>query len=172
MRYKKPAEQELFIHFTSYEQLHYIDNPPLEDSVKVFYKNREQGVAQIWYDAKMNHRQYIIINHTIEYLDTLNTMTPIKEVIYRVCDEYCVTRIDINSNRRNVEYCEPRHILFYILRTHYKMGLQDIADMFNRLSHATVLSGIKRIKNAIELRPSVEKHVNMFFEKINTNKRL
>lgn len=34
----------------------------------------EVGLFKIWYDAEMEDREYIIINHTIVYLDTIDEL--------------------------------------------------------------------------------------------------
>lgn len=73
MRYKKPIDEQLYIDFKSYEDLHYITNIFDQTTVKVIHINKDMGDALIWYDAEMDDRPYIIINDTIEYLDSLHT---------------------------------------------------------------------------------------------------
>lgn len=34
----------------------------------------EVGLFKIWYDAEMEQREYIIVNHTIMYLDTIDEL--------------------------------------------------------------------------------------------------
>ncbi len=166
MRYKKPIDEQLYIDFKSYEDLYYITNIFDQTTVKVIHINKDMGDALIWYDAEMDDRPYIIINDTIEYLDSLHTLIPINELMDDVCKEYGVKNEELLCDRRFAIYCEPRYVLFYILRTYYKIELQNIASMFNRKSHATVLSGIKNISNMIDIRPSYKVEVSRFYKKV------
>jgi hypothetical protein len=164
---KKAINEQLFVSFTSYDQLHYIKERSNNCSVKLIYNRCQIDDVLIWYDAEMNDREYIIINNNVEYLDCLTTLTDPDLVIQKICDNYGVTRADISDLCRKAEFREPRHIIFYILRTYYHIELQVIANMFNRKAHATVINGIKNVKNLIAIKPSYGTYLDSYITKTN-----
>jgi hypothetical protein len=57
------------VEFTNYEQLSYelYDDDYIELYVDDFYI----GICEVWLDAEMDYRQYIILNYEIIYLDSI-----------------------------------------------------------------------------------------------------
>ena len=153
--YDSIKHEGIFFDYNSEEDLLFkeIYSEKLEDTlyVKLFNKGKYVGRCYVWRDSEMYGREYIIINHCIIYLDTLKTLVGIDECIAHVCDLYEVTLEELRSERKLRRLAEPRNILYYILRNHYSMTYQAIADKFYRLSHASVNTGEKRIKGFIEV---------------------
>jgi hypothetical protein len=55
--------------FTKYEQLSYKDNE--ETYVELYVDDKLIGEIEVWKDSEEENREYICINYTIVYLDTL-----------------------------------------------------------------------------------------------------
>jgi hypothetical protein len=62
-------EEHTKVVFTKYEQLSYKDYE--ETHVDLFVDNKLVGNIEVWGDSEMDGREYICLNYTIVYLDTL-----------------------------------------------------------------------------------------------------
>jgi hypothetical protein len=152
--YDAVKHEGIFFNYKSEDDLLFkeIYSGKLEDTqyVKLFHKGLFVGRPFVWRDGDMDGREYIEINHCVVYLDTLKTLPEIDECVNHICKMYEVTMTELKSESRKVRLTEPRNILYFILRNHYSMTYQAIADKFHKLSHATVKSGEKRIKGFME----------------------
>lgn len=61
-------EEEDFVDFKNYDQLSFRD---AEENVKLYKDGELLGTIKVWLDSEMDDREYICINYTIVYLDTL-----------------------------------------------------------------------------------------------------
>lgn len=61
--------EEDFVDFESYEQLSYKDSG--EESVELLKEGEPLGDIKVWLDSEMDDREYVCINYTIVYLDTI-----------------------------------------------------------------------------------------------------
>ena len=57
------------VDYTNDEQLSY--EPMLEGFVELYVDDFYIGDCEVWLDAEMDSRQYITLNYTIVYLDTI-----------------------------------------------------------------------------------------------------
>jgi hypothetical protein len=64
----KHIEEEDFIDFSNYDQLSFRD---AGENVQLLKDGEPLGTIKVWLDSEMNDREYICINYTIVYLDTL-----------------------------------------------------------------------------------------------------
>jgi len=62
-------EEHTEVVFTKYEQLSYKDNE--ETYVELYVDDELIGEIEVWKDSEEENREYICLNYTIEYLDTL-----------------------------------------------------------------------------------------------------
>jgi hypothetical protein len=58
------------IHYKSEEELSY-DDMDGEDNILLFRNGDILGYVYVWKDSEMEGREYIILNYTIIYLDTI-----------------------------------------------------------------------------------------------------
>jgi len=128
--------------------------------IDLYHHNKFVSMAYVWCDNEMNGREYIEINHTAVYLDTIRTLVSIDALINNVCKVYEVTLEELQSESKKIILCEPRNILYYILREEYGMHYQAIAGLFHRISHASVMNGCKKIKGYMELTSKYAKSIN------------
>lgn len=57
------------VEFTNYEQLSY--ELYGDDYIELYVDDFYIGICEIWLDAEMDYRQYIILNYEIIYLDSI-----------------------------------------------------------------------------------------------------
>ena len=63
--------EETEVFYTNDEQLSYEFYSSDYDYVELYIDDFYIGVCEVWLDAEMDYRQYIILNYTIVYLDTI-----------------------------------------------------------------------------------------------------
>jgi len=62
-------EEEDDIEFSKYSDLSYSDDDGA--NVGLYVNNQFVGDIKVWLDSEMDGREYICLNYTIEYLDTI-----------------------------------------------------------------------------------------------------
>lgn len=67
--YEQIIDEDTNIVFDNYEQLTYKDTDG--DNIILFIDGCEAGQMKVWCDSEMDGREYLTINHTVVYLDTL-----------------------------------------------------------------------------------------------------
>lgn len=78
------------------------------------------------------------------------------EEIQQVCaKKFGVSLNDILSHERTQSIVTPRQMAMYISRKYTSKGLTEIADAFKK-KHATIISGVKTIKERLENEPSLK----------------
>lgn len=65
----KIYEEDFSLEYESEKDLSYYDSGT--DYIDLYHKHDFVGYLQVWQDSEMNGREYIIINHTIIYLNTI-----------------------------------------------------------------------------------------------------
>lgn len=62
-------EEEDEVDFVSYDDLSYRDTGG--EDVELYHKGECIGHIKVWLDSEMDNREYLCINYTVVYLDTL-----------------------------------------------------------------------------------------------------
>jgi chromosomal replication initiation ATPase DnaA len=73
-----------------------------------------------------------------------------------IANEYNESVRDICSTKRNEPLPECRHLIRLVLREKTSMSLKKIGKELNMADHTTVLSGLRRIRNLIDVDPKVK----------------
>lgn len=60
--------------FKNYSDLMYYETGT--DYIDLYVKGDFAGYCKVWLDGEMGDREYICLNHTIVYLDTLECINP------------------------------------------------------------------------------------------------
>ena len=71
---------------------------------------------------------------------------PVKVITKIVCDYFNVSFPDVLSQSRMKDAVLPRHIAFYLCRTHTLQSYPQIGSFFSHRDHTTVMHGAKKIK--------------------------
>lgn len=66
-----------------------------------------------------------------------------------VCNHFHISVDEIRSKSREVRICLPRHIGMYLTKTMTEHTYKQIGSVYGRRNHATVLHGVKKIRNLI-----------------------
>ena len=66
---KDLIDEEWEVEYQTENDLSY--EPYVEGYVELYVDDFYEGVCRVWYDNEMDDREYIILNYTIIYLDTL-----------------------------------------------------------------------------------------------------
>ena len=103
----------------------------------------------------------------------------IKDVTELVCDNRKINSSDLWSKSRKRELTEPRQIIWYIVSQDkyeknkyggrkYKTSLRMMGEYFGK-RHATVLHGIKTIKNLYDTDKKIHKEIDIYLKEISYN---
>lgn len=92
--------------------------------------------------------------------DNVREVTP-ENIISVVADQYNLTVEDITSNRRTADLVLPRQICMYLCKEMTQIPLQDIATALNKKDHTTIMHGIKRISEDIEVDKSLANKIDI-----------
>lgn len=97
----------------------------------------------------------------IERRDTTQAakITP-TEVIRVVCAYYQISPASLKKPGRKESIVLPRQIIMYILRTHLKLNLDDIAYMMKRKDHTTVMHATDKITNLMLTNPNFKEEID------------
>lgn len=89
-------------------------------------------------------------------------------IVEMVCRVFGVTEQQLQSNSRRQDYVLARKLVFYLLREHTDLTLEEIGQGFNR-SHSTVFKGITSLEKEISKESSVGRQLNDMIQKIEKN---
>jgi chromosomal replication initiation ATPase DnaA len=78
-----------------------------------------------------------------------------KEILDAVCRRFLVRHIDLIAARRTRALVIPRHVVFYLARSHTGKSLPEIGRHVGNRDHTTVLHGVKRIVSMIRIDPDL-----------------
>lgn len=107
-------------------------------------------IDYIYYDKKLDVKE--------------KTTIDINRIIKRVATHYQVSASDIYSTDRKKEIILPRHVSIYIAKQLTNKPLSEIARIFKRKNHSTILHACEKIeemkKNDIKLKKDIEYIIN------------
>lgn len=67
----------------------------------------------------------------------------------RVINHYKITKEDLLSKKRKIDFCKPRQICIWLIKKRTKLTLYKIADLFGK-DHATIIHAINKINDLID----------------------
>ena len=79
-------------------------------------------------------------------------LADIKEAVTR---EFKVSRVDLDSDRRDREITIPRHVAYKLAKMHTKMSLPNIGRNFGGRDHTTIISGVRSIDKRLAEEPEL-----------------
>jgi chromosomal replication initiator protein len=90
--------------------------------------------------------------------------TDVVSIIKRVALHYHVSEEDILGNDRNKNFVLPRHVAVYISKKMSNKSLTDLAKIFRRKNHSTIIHAYEKIeemqKNDISLKSDIDHIMN------------
>ncbi|WP_026509008.1 MULTISPECIES: chromosomal replication initiator protein DnaA [unclassified Butyrivibrio] len=102
----------------------------------------------------------------IIYPDASKVIT-IPLIITTVCEQYGVRQEDVASKKRNKEIVLPRQIVMYLARELTDAPLEEIGKSLGKKDHTTVMSGISKIKDLLEIDDELKRNIDIINKKLN-----
>ena len=88
-------------------------------------------------------------------------------IISVVAEHFGITADDITSKRRNSEFVLPRQICMYLCRKLTDESLQNIGKSLGKKDHTTVIHGIDKITDDMEVNEELKNKIDIIMKKIN-----
>ena len=91
---------------------------------------------------------------------------PIRVIAKIVCDYFGVNLSDAISQSRMKDAVLPRHIAFYLCRTHTLQSYPQIGSFFSHRDHTTVMYGAKKIKSRLMADLGLNGHIRQIEQRM------
>ena len=88
-------------------------------------------------------------------------------IIEMVAEHFSVTSEDITSKKRNSEYVLPRQVVMYLCRNMLDISLTNIGKILGKKDHTTIIHGIKKIEEDINLNEELKNKIDIIKKKLN-----
>ncbi len=88
-------------------------------------------------------------------------------IINVVAEHFGVDPLDISSKKRNSEFVQPRQIVMYLCREMCNVSLQNIAHLLGKKDHTTIIYGIKKVEEELQVNEELRSKVDIIKKKIN-----
>lgn len=88
-------------------------------------------------------------------------------IISVVAEHFGITADDITSKRRNSEFVLPRQICMYLCRRLTDESLQNIGKALGKKDHTTVIHGIDKITDDMQVNEELKNKIDIITKKIN-----
>ena len=88
-------------------------------------------------------------------------------IISVVAEHFVITADDITSKRRNSEFVLPRQICMYLCRKLTDESLQNIGKALGKKDHTTVIHGIDKITDDMQVNEELKNKIDIITKKIN-----
>lgn len=80
---------------------------------------------------------------------------PVREIKDAVCRHYCISALDLTSDRRDRAAVLPRQMAMYLARLLTPLSYAEIGRLFRGRDHSTALHAKERIEKLLVRKPSV-----------------
>ncbi len=102
----------------------------------------------------------------IIYPDKPKEITPAL-IINIVSEHFGVSAEDITSKKRNSEFVEPRQVVMYLCRAMTDISYQNIGKILGKKDHTTIIYGVNKITDELEINEELRNKVEIIKKKIN-----
>lgn len=138
---------------------HISDSRELEGTLLSLYSRVLGGIERItseivdgFFSQKNNERAKRITPH---------------DVIKSVCSFYNLRVSHIRGESRASNIVLPRQITMFLLRTEYKLKLEEIAGLLKRKDHTTVIHALEKINRLLMKDPLLKREIDRIIELLN-----
>ena len=87
-----------------------------------------------------------------------------------VAEHFDLTASDLIGNKRNSKIVFPRQIAMYLCRNMTEVTLKNIGKVLGGRDHTTIMNGISKIENEVEISDSTREIIDILKKKINPAK--
>ena len=92
------------------------------------------------------------------FVDEEQETVTIPRIINVVCERYNLTQADMISKKKPREIAYPRQIAMYLCRKMTEEPLEEIGKYFGGRDHTTVIHGVSKIEDDLDLDKTGEFH--------------
>ena len=90
------------------------------------------------------------------------------ELILKVVSEHTdISENDIKSKKKNADIALARQIVMYLCRTYTDKSLHAIGEIVGGKNHATVISGVNKVLEKMNVDPAFKANIEVMIKKIN-----
>ncbi len=86
------------------------------------------------------------IYHSKQLSNKDKKQVDINYIIKKVCQHYHISELDLLGSNRNKDFVLPRHIAVYIAKKISNKSLSDLAKIFKRKNHSTIIHASEKIE--------------------------
>lgn len=108
------------------------------------------------------------LNQTEETIE-FEALTP-KVIKEFVAAKYHISVKQLDSNSRTKQIVYPRHISIYLTRQLLKLSFEQIADLYNKKDHTTIINSIKKIEEDIIKNEDFSNEISKFIKELTKEK--
>jgi len=87
-------------------------------------------------------------------------------IMSKVCSFYKIKKEDLKSDSRKKNIAEPRQVCMFLLKKHTKLNLNEIASLLNKKDHTTVMHGISKIEESLEINDDLKEQISQIKSEI------
>lgn len=88
-------------------------------------------------------------------------------IINVVAEHFGVKAEDITSKKRNSEFVQPRQVVMYLCRELTDTSYINIGKLLGKKDHTTIIHGVKKVTEEIEINEELRNKVDIIRKKIN-----
>lgn len=108
----------------------------------------------------------MVKNELSRKITAIVSKTSPHEVIRIVCSYFSIKPSQIKKTNRQEKIALPRQIIMYILRTVFKIKLEEIAFILKRKDHTTVIHGVEKITSLMLKNPVFKQEIDRIINSI------
>lgn len=90
----------------------------------------------------------------------------VEMVLNAVCKEFHIKHKDIKGVSKAKAYALPRQIAMFLIRKYTNLGVREIAGIFGKRDHTTVVHAAKTIESKLETDITLKQHVDAISEQL------
>ena len=141
-------------------------------NIKSNIRELEGALTRIVAMCRSNNDENLTLDNAQVYLKDIvipnneRKITP-ELIISTVAEEYGLTYNDLVSSKRNAEIVRPRHIAMYLCRKLLDYSLDNVAKLFGKKDHTTIMHGSNKIDSEMKENPELKTEIDNLIKKIN-----
>lgn len=166
---KKIENSQLSLDFFDKDVLSFV-----ADEFKTSIRNLEGALNRLIFYSSINNLNHInmdVANDALASLiDTKKTKSKLsaQKILNCVASFYNLSVSQITSTLRLSQIAIARHIAIYLMRTMLNLSYTQIAEIFNRKDHTTIMHSCKKIEDMLKSDPDFPQVIHRIKKKLNS----
>lgn len=110
----------------------------------------EAPALEAWPEPKIERQGFIPPKAAVPQDVDKFAPHPVRKMTSVVANVTGISYTDLRSERRMLEICKARHILFFVCRTFLPHSLPEIGRRIGNKDHTSVLHGVRRVQKVVD----------------------